>query len=61
VRVCTPIHIDPLLGEVFELLHRMTKSVDEALASHAWTAIKKLHQYEDQQRREAASADNRPN
>lgn len=42
-----PIHIDPLLSEVFELLHRMTTSKDEALAFHAWDAIKKLQQYEE--------------
>ena len=42
-----PIHIDPLLGEVFELLHRMTTSTDQGLAWHAWHAIKKLQQYEE--------------
>ena len=44
-----PIHIDPLLGEVFELLHRMTTSKDEVLAWHAWDAIKKLQQFETQE------------
>lgn len=43
-----PIHIDPLLGEVFELLHRMTTSKDEALKWHAWDAIAKLRKYEEQ-------------
>lgn len=43
----TPIHIDPLLGEVFELLHRMTTSKDKVLKWHAWDAIKKLQQYEE--------------
>lgn len=43
-----PIHIDPLLGEVFELLHRMTKSQDEALGWLAWDAIAKLRKYEEQ-------------
>lgn len=51
--VSTPIHIHPLLGEVFELLHRMTKSQDQALGWLAWDAIAKLRQYEEQVRAEA--------
>lgn len=42
-----PIHTDPLLAEVFELLHRMTASKDDALSWHAWDAIKKLQKYEE--------------
>ncbi|HVM93467.1 MAG TPA: hypothetical protein VMT67_11680 [Terriglobales bacterium] len=42
----TPIHTHPLLGDVFELLHRMTKSQDQVLGWHAWDAIRKLQQYE---------------
>lgn len=45
-----PLHVHPLIGEVFELLHRMTKSRDEALSWHAWDAIKKLQKYEEQVR-----------
>ena len=51
----TQLHIDPLLGEVFELLHRMTKSRDEALSWHAWDAIKKLQKYEEKVRQEQAT------
>lgn len=46
----TPLHVHPLLGEVFELLHRMTKSCDEALGWYAWDAIYKLQKYEEQVR-----------
>ena len=52
-----PIHIDPLLGEVFELLHRMTKSSDEVLAWHAWGAIRTLEKYEDKVRAEMRRED----
>ena len=45
-----PIHSDPLLAEVFELLHRMTKSQDQALGWYAWDAIRKLEQYERRQK-----------
>ena len=45
-----PVHIDPLLAEVFELLHRMTKSQDQVLGFYAWDAIKKLERYERQQK-----------
>ncbi|ARL90988.1 hypothetical protein [Burkholderia pseudomallei] len=45
-----PIHIDPLLADVYELLHRMTRSQDQALGWYAWDAIKKLQQYEEQHR-----------
>lgn len=42
-----PIHTDPLLGEVFELLHRMelcqTRSPFQWMASDA---LRKLQQYE---------------
>lgn len=44
------VHIDPLLAEVFELLHRMTKSQDQALGWYAWDAIRKLERYEAQQK-----------
>lgn len=50
-----PIHIDPLLGEVFELLHHMTTSTDKTLSWHAWDAIKKLQKYEEQVRANQAS------
>lgn len=46
-----PIHIDPLLGEVFELLHRMADC--KTLAPFQWmagNAIDKLRKYEEQQR-----------
>lgn len=49
------IHIDPLLAEVFELLHRMTKSQDQALGFYAWDAIKKLQRYEAQVRASQAN------
>lgn len=42
------LHAHPLLDDVFELLHRMTKSQDQVLGWYAWDAIKKLHQYEEQ-------------
>lgn len=48
-----PIHIDPLLGEVFELLHRMTTSKDQALAWNARYAIEKLRQYEEKVTKQA--------
>ena len=41
-------HIDPLLADVCELLHRMTRPQDQALGWYAWDAIRKLQQYEDQ-------------
>ncbi|HKT87702.1 MAG TPA: hypothetical protein VJQ59_04665 [Candidatus Sulfotelmatobacter sp.] len=41
-----PIHIDPLLAEVFELLHRMELCQSEPFAWMARDAIKKLEQYE---------------
>ncbi|MDE1139938.1 MAG: hypothetical protein PW999_09845 [Paraburkholderia tropica] len=44
----TPLHVHPLIGEVFELLHRMTLSTDSVLAWHAWDAIKKLQKYEEE-------------
>lgn len=53
-----PIHADPLLAEVFELLHRMTNSNDQALAWHAWDAVKKLQQYEEQIRKQQNSGNN---
>lgn len=40
------LHVDPLLGEISELLHRMTTSKDEALGWLAWDAIRKLREYE---------------
>jgi hypothetical protein len=52
-----PLHIDPLLGEVFELLHRMTKSQDQALGWYAWDAIKKLQKYEEQVREKQIGED----
>lgn len=42
-----PIHVHPLVGEVFELLHRMTTSQDQALGWLAWDAIAKLRTYEE--------------
>lgn len=46
----TSIHTHPLIGDVFELLHRMTKSQDQILGWYAWDAIKKLQKYEGQVR-----------
>lgn len=42
------LHIDPLLADVYELLHRMTRSQDQALGWYAWDAIRKLEKYEEQ-------------
>jgi len=50
VNANTSLHLHPLLSDVFELLHRMTKSQDEALAWLAWEAIGKLQNYEEQAR-----------
>ena len=56
-----PIHIDPLLAEVFELLHRM--AMCQTLAPFQWmagNAIDKLQKYEDMVRSErAAQASNK--
>lgn len=56
------IHIDPLLGEISELLHRMelcrTREPFQWMASDA---LRKLQQYEEQQRCLAASAASQPN
>ncbi|MDN8081193.1 hypothetical protein QZN30_17660 [Burkholderia multivorans] len=42
------VHIDPLLGDVFELLHRMTVCREDTPATrYAGEALKKLRQYED--------------
>lgn len=48
MNAATPVHIHPLLGDVFELLHRMTKSQDQVLGWYAWDAIHKLQKYEEQ-------------
>jgi hypothetical protein len=51
VNVRTPIHIDPLLGEVFELLYRMQEC--QTRAPFTWMAsdaIQKLRTYEEQQK-----------
>lgn len=50
-----PIHLHPLLGEISELLHRMTKSQDQVLGWYAWDAIKKLQKYEEQVRADQAA------
>lgn len=51
MNVRTPIHEDPLLADVFELLHRMelcrTREPFQWMASDA---IRKLQKYEEQQR-----------
>lgn len=52
----TPLHPHPLLSEVFELLHRMTKSQDQALGWYAWDAIYKLQKYEEQVKSNQAPA-----
>jgi PleD family two-component response regulator len=45
------IHIDPLLAEVFELLHRMTVCKEDTPATrYAGEALRKLTKYEEQQR-----------
>jgi hypothetical protein len=47
----TPIHIHPLLGDVFELLHRMTVCREDTPATrYAGEALRKLTQYEEQVR-----------
>jgi hypothetical protein len=51
VNVRTPIHIDPLIGEVFELLYRMQEcKTREPFVWMASDAIRKLGQYEEQQK-----------
>lgn len=47
-----PLHVHPLLGEVFELLHRMELCQSEPFAWMARDAIRKLQQYEAQQRKQ---------
>jgi hypothetical protein len=42
-----PIHVDPLLGEVSELLHRMELCHEDTPATRmAAEALRKLQQYE---------------
>jgi len=53
-----PIHTHPLLAEVFELLHRMTKSQDQVLGFYAWDAIKKLQKYEEMVRNNQKASEN---
>lgn len=56
MNVRTPIHIDPLLGEVFELLYRMQEC--QTRAPFTWMAsdaIQKLRTYEEQTRDKAAN------
>lgn len=51
----TPLHIDPLLGEISELLHRMAESkTAEPQRWMAADALRKLQQYEDNQRQHIA-------
>ena len=48
-----PIHIHPLLGDVFELLRRMTVCREDTPATrYAGEALRKLTQYEETIRRE---------
>lgn len=48
------IHIDPLLVEVFELLHRMTVCNEDTPATrYAGEALRKLRLYENTQRQAA--------
>lgn len=57
-----PIHSDPLLAEVFELLHRMAICNEDTPATrYAGEALKKLRRYEDQQRLDAREMANRVN
>ncbi len=54
---CQPIHIDPLLGVVSELLHRMVLCREDTPATRmAGEALRKLQQYEKEQRAKAAAA-----
>jgi hypothetical protein len=49
-----PIHINPLLGEVFELLHRMSICREDTPATRmAGEALRKLRAYEEQIRQNA--------
>jgi len=44
-----PIHTDPLLDEVFELLHRMQMCKEDTPATrYAGEALRKLQRYEEQ-------------
>lgn len=46
-----PIHADPLLADVFELLHRMELcSTREPFQWMASDALRKLQRYEEQQK-----------
>lgn len=45
-----PLHIHPLIGEVFELLHRMELCQSEPFVWMARDAINKLRKYEEQVR-----------
>ncbi|CAJ2717894.1 hypothetical protein [Burkholderia pseudomallei] len=46
-----PLHIDPVLDEVFELLHRMTICNEDTPATrYAGEALRKLRKYEDRVR-----------
>ncbi|MBB3004403.1 hypothetical protein FHX57_006785 [Paraburkholderia tropica] len=45
-----PLHVHPLIGEVFELLHRMELCQSEPFVWMARDAINKLRSYEEQVR-----------
>lgn len=44
----TPLHVHPLIGEVFELLHRMELCQSEPFVWMARDAINKLRKYEEE-------------
>lgn len=47
------IHVDPLLAEVFELLHRMTVCREDTPATRmAGEALRKLAKYEEKVRQQ---------
>ncbi|MDW9242663.1 hypothetical protein [Burkholderia cepacia] len=47
-RISHPLHIDPVLAEVFELLHRMTICNEDTPATrYAGEALRKLRKYEE--------------
>lgn len=52
-----PLHVDPLIAEVFELLHRMELCNSEPFAWMARDAINKLRKYEEQFREGARDAE----
>ena len=59
-RISHSLHVDPLLSEIFELLHRMTICNEDTPATrYAGEALRKLRKYEETVRSNQTPADGR--